>query len=36
MALVWDRRRTLPPAAHLFSRELVAEVADPFDPPPGG
>jgi LysR family transcriptional regulator, transcription activator of glutamate synthase operon len=36
MALVWDRRRTLPPAAHLFSRELVNEVADPFDPPPGG
>lgn len=36
MALVWDRRRTLPPAAHLFSRELVAEVADPFEPPPGG
>lgn len=36
MALVWDRRRTLPPAAHLFSRELVKEVADPFEPPPGG
>jgi LysR family transcriptional activator of glutamate synthase operon len=36
MALVWDRRRTLPPAAHLFSRELVADVTDPFDPPPGG
>jgi DNA-binding transcriptional LysR family regulator len=36
MALVWDRRRTLPPAALLFSRELVTEVGDPFDPPPGG
>ncbi len=36
MALVWDRRRTLPPAAHLFSRELVGDVIDPFDPPPGG
>ena len=36
MALVWDRRRTLPPAALLFSRELVSEVADPFEPPPGG
>jgi LysR family transcriptional activator of glutamate synthase operon len=36
MALVWDRRRTLPPAALLFSRELVNEVGDPFDPPPGG
>jgi LysR family transcriptional activator of glutamate synthase operon len=36
MALVWDRRRTLPPAAHLVSRVLVSEVADPFDPPPGG
>jgi DNA-binding transcriptional LysR family regulator len=36
MALVWDRRRTLPPAAHVFSRELVKEVADPFEPPPGG
>jgi LysR family transcriptional activator of glutamate synthase operon len=36
MALVWDRRRTLPPAAHLFSRKLVKEVADPFEPPPGG
>ncbi len=36
MALVWDRRRTLPPAALMFSRELVNEVGDPFDPPPGG
>jgi LysR family transcriptional activator of glutamate synthase operon len=36
MALVWDRRRNLPAAAHLFSRELVREVGDPFDPPPGG
>jgi DNA-binding transcriptional LysR family regulator len=36
MALVWDRRRTLPPAAHLFARELVSEVTDPFDPPSGG
>jgi DNA-binding transcriptional LysR family regulator len=36
MALVWDRRRILPPAAHLFSRELVNEVADPIGPPPGG
>ncbi|MDQ6847923.1 MAG: LysR substrate-binding domain-containing protein [Candidatus Dormibacteraeota bacterium] len=36
MALVWDRRRTLPPAALLFSRELVGEVADPYEPPPGG
>jgi LysR family transcriptional activator of glutamate synthase operon len=36
MALVWDRRRTLPPAALLFSRELVTEVSDPVNPPPGG
>jgi DNA-binding transcriptional LysR family regulator len=36
MALVWDRRRTLPPAAELFSRALVTEIGDPFDPPPGG
>lgn len=36
MALVWDRRRSLPPAALLFSRELTAEAGDPFDPPPGG
>lgn len=36
MALVWDRRRTLPPAALLFSRDLVSDVGDPFDPPPGG
>ena len=36
MALVWDRRRTLPPAALLFSRELATEAGDPFDPPPGG
>ena len=36
MALVWDRRRTLPPAAHLFSRELADESATPLAPPPGG
>lgn len=35
VALVWDRRRTLPPAAAIFSRDLVQEAA-PFDPPPGG
>lgn len=30
MALVWDRRRTLPPAAHLFARELGRDSGDPF------
>ncbi|MFN2451238.1 MAG: LysR family transcriptional regulator [Candidatus Dormibacteria bacterium] len=27
MALCWDRRRTLPPAAELFRRELVAQAS---------
>jgi len=35
MALVWDRRRTLPPAADLFARRLLAEVSEPFDLPVG-
>ena len=33
MALVWDRRRTLPPAAELFVKRLRAEVSEGFDPP---
>ena len=36
MALVWDRRRTLPPAAELFGRALMTEVGNPVEPPPGG
>jgi LysR family transcriptional regulator, transcription activator of glutamate synthase operon len=31
MALIWDRRRTLPPAALLFAQELRAEVLETFD-----
>ena len=31
MAIAWDRRRTLPPAAQLFSRRLVEEATEPFD-----
>ncbi len=31
MALIWDRRRTLPPAADLFARRLLADVSEPFD-----
>src|SRR5580704_11965148 len=31
MALCWDRRRTLPPAANLFAQRLIAEARDPFD-----
>ena len=31
MALCWDRRRTLPPAANLFAQRLIAEASDPFD-----
>jgi LysR family transcriptional activator of glutamate synthase operon len=36
MALVWDKRRTLPPAAHLFSRDLMDDSPTPIAPPPGG
>lgn len=36
MALIWDQRRTLPPAADLFARRLVAETSDPFEVPLGG
>ncbi|GAC1341052.1 MAG: LysR family transcriptional regulator [Candidatus Dormibacteria bacterium] len=32
MALCWDRRRSLPPAAELFRRELVAQAATPGEP----
>ena len=35
MVLVWDRRRTLPPAADLFARRLLTEVSEPFDLPLG-
>jgi LysR family transcriptional regulator, transcription activator of glutamate synthase operon len=31
MALCWDRRRTLPPAANLFAQRLIAEASEPFD-----
>ena len=33
MVICWDRRRTLPPAAHLFAQRLLTEVAQPFDLP---
>src|ERR1017187_3818440 len=29
MAIVWDRRRSLPPAAELFCRSIVEEVTEP-------
>jgi DNA-binding transcriptional LysR family regulator len=35
MALCWDRRRTLPPAAASFARQLTESSAEPFDPPIG-
>jgi len=35
MALCWDRRRTLPPAAQSFVRHLTQTAAEPFDPPIG-
>jgi hypothetical protein len=35
MALCWDRRRTLPPAASLFVEHLRPR-QDPFDPPLSG
>ncbi|HZS14249.1 MAG TPA: LysR family transcriptional regulator [Candidatus Dormibacteraeota bacterium] len=35
MALCWDRRRTLPPAAAAFVRHLTQTAAEPFDPPIG-
>jgi len=31
MAIAWDRRRTLPPAAQLFCRRIVEQVTEPFD-----
>ena len=31
MALIWDRRRTLPPAARLFASQLQSEATDVFD-----
>ena len=36
MVLVWDRRRTLPPAANRFARELADDSAAAMQPPPGG
>jgi DNA-binding transcriptional LysR family regulator len=30
MAIAWDRRRTLPPAAQLFCRRMVEQVTQPF------
>jgi LysR family transcriptional activator of glutamate synthase operon len=30
MALCWDRRRTLPPAAEMFSRDLASESSEPM------
>ena len=33
MALCWDRRRTLPPAANLFAQRLLTESSEPFDLP---
>lgn len=35
MALCWDRRRTLPPAAAAFAQHLTQTAAEPFDPPIG-
>jgi len=35
MALCWDRRRTLPPAAAAFAKHLTQSATDPFDPPIG-
>lgn len=34
MALCWDRRRTLPPAARLFVELLLDRISDLPDPPP--
>jgi DNA-binding transcriptional LysR family regulator len=31
MAIAWDRRRTLPPAAQLFCRRIVEQAGAPFD-----
>src|SRR5487761_652231 len=33
MAIAWDRRRTLPPAAQLFCRRTVEEATEPFERP---
>ncbi len=33
MAITWDRRRTLPPAAELFWRRIVEEVGEPLEHP---
>jgi len=30
MAIAWDRRRTLPPAAQLFCRRIVEQVGEPL------
>jgi DNA-binding transcriptional LysR family regulator len=35
MALCWDRRRTLPPAAAAFVHHLTQTSAEPLDPPIG-
>jgi LysR family transcriptional regulator, transcription activator of glutamate synthase operon len=35
MALCWDRRRTLPPAAAAFAHHLTQTATEPFDPPIG-
>src|SRR5579864_6535589 len=31
MVLCWNRRRTLPPAANLFAKRLLAQVSEPFE-----
>jgi DNA-binding transcriptional LysR family regulator len=33
MALCWDRRRSLPPAANLFARQLLAEASTAIELP---
>jgi DNA-binding transcriptional LysR family regulator len=36
MAIAWDRRRTLPPAAQLFCRRIVEQVSEPLHRPATG
>ena len=31
MAIAWDRRRTLPPAAQLFCRRIVEQANEPYE-----
>jgi LysR family transcriptional activator of glutamate synthase operon len=33
MAITWDRRRAMPPAAELFWRRIVDEVSEPYEQP---